>query len=164
MILHNPKALTKKQSLKHSNLNFSRTCKLVHETNSKTITIPFQKAVNIAKNFIYGNKVVFTASNAFLSYFSQVQLTDSGMFTCLAWNSLGSEASSAELRVIEIAPTFQKHPVMPNEGMIGGSAVMECQPEGAPQLTLQWLHNGAALTTGISQLDPETGTATVCCW
>ncbi|KAK4474576.1 hypothetical protein MN116_001717 [Schistosoma mekongi] len=89
----------------------------------------------------------------------KVQLSDSGMFTCLAWNSLGSEASSAEVRVLELAPTFRKHPVMPNEGMIGSSAVMECQPEGAPEMTVEWLHDGTILTTSNSWLDPETGTA-----
>lgn len=91
----------------------------------------------------------------------QVKLSDSGMFTCLAWNSLGSEASSAEVRVLELAPTFRKHPVMPNEGMVGSTAVMECQPEGAPAMTVEWLHDGTVLTTSDSWLDPETGTANV---
>ncbi|CAH8661807.1 unnamed protein product [Schistosoma bovis] len=89
----------------------------------------------------------------------KVKLSDSGMFTCLAWNSLGSEASSAEVRVLELAPTFRKHPVMPNEGMVGSTAVMECQPEGAPAMTVEWLHDGTVLTTSDSWLDPETGTA-----
>ncbi|CAH8465644.1 unnamed protein product [Dicrocoelium dendriticum] len=86
-------------------------------------------------------------------------LTDSAMFTCLAWNNLGSESSSAELKVIELAPSFAAHPVMPNEGMVGGTAVMECQPEGAPSLTTQWYHGSTALSPGTSTLDPETGTA-----
>uniref|UniRef100_A0A095AMW2 Contactin-3 n=1 Tax=Schistosoma haematobium TaxID=6185 RepID=A0A095AMW2_SCHHA len=89
----------------------------------------------------------------------KVKLSDSGMFTCLAWNSLGSEASSAEVRVLELAPTFRKHPVMPNEGMVGSTAVMECQPEGAPAMTVEWLHDGTVLTTSDSWLDPETATA-----
>ncbi|CAL8100852.1 unnamed protein product [Calicophoron daubneyi] len=89
----------------------------------------------------------------------QATVSDSGMFSCLAWNSLGSEASSAELRVIQLAPTFEKHPVMPNEGMVGGTAVMECQPEGAPAMTTKWLHNGTELSPGVSTLDTETGGA-----
>ncbi|VDO82799.1 unnamed protein product [Schistosoma curassoni] len=93
------------------------------------------------------------------SFKEMVKLSDSGMFTCLAWNSLGSEASSAEVRVLELAPTFRKHPVMPNEGMVGSTAVMECQPEGAPAMTVEWLHDGTVLTTSDSWLDPETGTA-----
>lgn len=83
------------------------------------------------------------------------------MFTCLAWNNLGSESSCAELRVIQLAPTFAKHPVMPVEGMVGGTAVMECQPEGAPGMTTSWLHGTTALSPGTSTLDPQTGSATV---
>ncbi|KER21681.1 hypothetical protein T265_10050 [Opisthorchis viverrini] len=90
----------------------------------------------------------------------KVQLSDSSMFTCLAWNNLGSEASSGELRVISLAPTFARHPVMPNEGMVGGSVVMECRPEGAPSMKTQWLHNAAVLSPGTSIMDPETGSAT----
>ncbi|KAF8566482.1 hypothetical protein P879_05880 [Paragonimus westermani] len=89
-----------------------------------------------------------------------VVVADTAMFTCLAWNNLGSEASSAELRVIQLAPTFRRHPVMPNEGMVGGSAVMECQPEGAPSMTTRWMHGTTELSPGTSTLDPETGFAT----
>ncbi|THD29133.1 Contactin/TAG-1 cell adhesion molecule [Fasciola hepatica] len=91
---------------------------------------------------------------------TNAQLTDNAMLTCLAWNSLGSESSCAELRVVQLAPTFAKHPVMPNEGMVGGTAVMECQPEGAPGMKTSWFHGTTALSPGTSTLDPETGTAT----
>ncbi|KAA0200129.1 Contactin/TAG-1 cell adhesion molecule [Fasciolopsis buskii] len=91
---------------------------------------------------------------------TNAQLTDNAMFTCLAWNNLGSESSCAELRVIQLAPTFAKHPVMPVEGMVGGTAVMECQPEGAPGMTTSWLHGTTALSPGTSTLDPQTGSAT----
>ncbi|TPP58326.1 Septate junction protein [Fasciola gigantica] len=91
---------------------------------------------------------------------TNAQLTDNAMLTCLAWNSLGSESSCAELRVVQLAPTFAKHPVMPNEGMVGGTAVMECQPEGAPGMNTSWFHGTTALSPGTSTLDPETGTAT----
>ncbi|VDM01625.1 unnamed protein product [Schistocephalus solidus] len=86
---------------------------------------------------------------------------DSAMFNCLAVNSLGSEASSGELRVLAFAPTFQKNPMVPVDGMVGQSAVMVCQPEAAPAPTISWFFQGNAITPLSSQMDPNTGEITV---
>ncbi|KAL7059357.1 hypothetical protein AAHC03_013100 [Spirometra sp. Aus1] len=86
--------------------------------------------------------------------------TDSAMFNCLAVNSLGSEASSGELRVLAFAPTFQKNPMVPVDGMVGQSAVMVCQPEAAPAPTISWFFQGTAIKPLSSQMDSNTGEIT----
>uniref|UniRef100_A0A0X3QAU4 Contactin-3 n=2 Tax=Schistocephalus solidus TaxID=70667 RepID=A0A0X3QAU4_SCHSO len=91
---------------------------------------------------------------------SQTIQADSAMFNCLAVNSLGSEASSGELRVLAFAPTFQKNPMVPVDGMVGQSAVMVCQPEAAPAPTISWFFQGNAITPLSSQMDPNTGEIT----
>ncbi len=87
--------------------------------------------------------------------------TDSAMFDCMAVNSLGSESSSGELRVLAFAPNFQKNPMVPVLGMVGRTAVMTCQPEAAPTPNITWLFQGTPLAPVPSVMDPATGELSV---
>lgn len=91
---------------------------------------------------------------------SNVVTADSAMFDCLAVNSLGSESSSGELRVLAFAPNFQKHPMVPVLGMVGYNAVMTCQPEAAPDPTITWFFQGTTLAPIASIVDQTTGEPT----
>ncbi|BHF68253.1 Contactin-3 [Sparganum proliferum] len=107
-----------------------------------------------------GETVVMVCEAAGIPEPIQTVQTDSAMFNCLAVNSLGSEASSGELRVLAFAPTFQKNPMVPVDGMVGQSAVMVCQPEAAPAPTISWFFQGTAITPLSSQMDSNTGEIT----
>nr|CUU98316.1 hypothetical transcript [Hymenolepis microstoma] len=91
---------------------------------------------------------------------SNVDLTDSAMFDCLAVNSLGTVTSSGELRVLAFPPNFQKNPMVPVLGMVGKSAVMTCQPEAAPIANITWYFNEAAITPDTSIMNTSSGEPT----
>ncbi|VEL33530.1 unnamed protein product [Protopolystoma xenopodis] len=71
---------------------------------------------------------------------------------------MGSEAVSAQLRVLEMAPSFAKYPMLPVESVVGGNAVLTCQPEGAPLPKTAWQFNGAPISTSPSTMNVNTGT------
>ncbi|XP_046331627.2 contactin-like [Haliotis rufescens] len=76
-----------------------------------------------------------------------------GMYQCAAENLHGSTYSSAELRVLEFAPTFAKHPVDPSQlATVGGNATVICQPEAAPKPEITWKKDGRSLglSTGVA--------------
>ncbi|XP_067686212.1 contactin-like [Haliotis asinina] len=69
-----------------------------------------------------------------------------GMYQCAADNLHGSTYSSAELRVLEFAPSFIKRPVDPSQlATIGGNATIICQPEAAPKPEITWKKDGRSL-------------------
>ena len=69
-----------------------------------------------------------------------------GMYQCAAKNRLGTRFSSAQLRVISLAPTFVKYPVQPKVyATIGGDVTMRCRPEAAPHPKKEWKKNGVTL-------------------
>jgi hypothetical protein len=79
------------------------------------------------------------------------QKTDSGMYQCAALNMQNSitRYSTAELRVIEFAPTFIKKPMQGTvRASINGNATIVCNPEGAPKPAIQWYQNNVAIGTG----------------
>ncbi|KAL3318072.1 Contactin-5 [Cichlidogyrus casuarinus] len=90
-------------------------------------------------------------------------LEDSGMFSCIAENGHGSTASSGELKILQLAPNFQKFPLFPSEAMVGGTTVLSCQPEAAPapEGGTLWYKDNAALSVQPTTIDSLTG-KTVC--
>ena len=73
-----------------------------------------------------------------------VQRSDSGMYQCAALNLQNSitRYSSAELRVIEFAPTFAKNVMQGTaRAALNGNATIVCDPEGAPKPIIKWYHN-----------------------
>ncbi|KAK7493986.1 hypothetical protein BaRGS_00014868 [Batillaria attramentaria] len=71
---------------------------------------------------------------------------DSGMYQCAARNLYGVSFSSAQIRVLEFAPTFAKRPVEAFlSAAVGGDITIVCDPEAAPAPTYKWLRNGADL-------------------
>lgn len=90
---------------------------------------------------------------------TNLEETDSGMYQCAASNVYGSVFSGAQLRVLSFPPSFTRHP-LPNRMLaaLNGNITIPCQPEAAPAVTIQWLHNGQAmaLTAGtVSTQGPQ---------
>lgn len=64
---------------------------------------------------------------------------DEGMYQCKATNELGTAFSSGQLRIVQMAPSFRKHP-MPVElfAAEGGNITIPCVPEAIPIPTFEW--------------------------
>ncbi|XP_069141765.1 contactin-like [Argopecten irradians] len=75
----------------------------------------------------------------------------SGMYQCGAYNIHGTTMSSAQLRVLEFPPTFNKSP-LPSSMMAAksGNVTIPCKPEAAPYPKFVWLYRGneMSLTEG----------------
>ncbi|XP_033745615.1 contactin-like [Pecten maximus] len=67
----------------------------------------------------------------------------SGMYQCGANNIHGTTMSSAQLRVLEFPPTFNKSP-LPSTMMASksGNVTIPCKPEAAPYPKFVWLYRG----------------------
>lgn len=74
---------------------------------------------------------------------------DHGIYQCEAASILGTALSTAELRVVALAPTFQKHPL---DAIIyaanGGNLTVPCKPDAAPEAAVRWAFNDAPLVVG----------------
>jgi hypothetical protein len=71
---------------------------------------------------------------------------DNGMYQCSARNLYGTTFSSAQIRVLQFAPTFAKQPVDTSLlAAVGGNITVICNPEAAPEPEYHWLRNGADL-------------------
>ncbi|XP_059508286.1 contactin 1b isoform X1 [Stegostoma tigrinum] len=70
---------------------------------------------------------------------SRLTLQDSGMYQCVTENKYGSLYSSAELKVLVLAPDFRLNPVKRKLlGARGGKVLMDCKPRAAPKPTFTW--------------------------
>ncbi|XP_059165988.1 contactin-5-like isoform X2 [Physella acuta] len=71
-----------------------------------------------------------------------------GMYQCRATNIHGTAFSTAQLRVLAFKPTFARNPMKPSQmATVGGSVMLECQPEAAPSATITWEKDGLQLAT-----------------
>ncbi|XP_053377933.1 contactin-4-like isoform X2 [Mercenaria mercenaria] len=71
---------------------------------------------------------------------------DSGMYQCIAENSHGVSSTSAQLRILEVAPSFSKFPLPSSMGgAVGGNITIPCRPEAAPFPEITWFRNSANL-------------------
>jgi len=74
---------------------------------------------------------------------------DEGMFQCQATNDLDTRFTSGQLKVLKLAPSFQKHPL--NEKTYAaerGNVTIECRPEAAPRPNITWYFNGNRIGSG----------------
>ncbi|XP_075406844.1 contactin-3 [Tenrec ecaudatus] len=70
---------------------------------------------------------------------SNLNVTDSGMFQCIAENKHGLIYSSAELKVIAAAPDFSKNPMKKLvQVQVGSLVILECKPRSAPRALSFW--------------------------
>lgn len=75
-----------------------------------------------------------------------IQPTDKGTIQCRAKNVHGEAWSSSEVRVLSIAPTFEKHPMnLKQVIVVEQSAIIVCNPEASPKATFKWFKNGSPL-------------------
>ncbi|CAF0955687.1 unnamed protein product, partial [Didymodactylos carnosus] len=80
-----------------------------------------------------------------------IQPIDSGVYQCAATNIQNSVTrfSTAELRVIQLPPTFGRTPLLPTlRSTVGGLVTIICNPEGAPRPQIQWMKNNVQFTSG----------------
>ncbi|XP_012936570.1 contactin [Aplysia californica] len=71
---------------------------------------------------------------------------DSAMYQCAATNEYGTTFSTAQLRVLEITPSFLKSPMVESvSSAIGGMATIVCDPTAAPLPTYTWFRDNVDL-------------------
>ncbi|XP_047927482.2 contactin-3 isoform X2 [Anser cygnoides] len=77
---------------------------------------------------------------------SNLNLTDSGRYQCIAENKHGVIYSSAELRVVASAPDFSKNPMKKMiQVQIGSTVDFECRPKASPKAKCSWKKGGEQL-------------------
>nr|XP_013814045.1 PREDICTED: contactin-3 [Apteryx mantelli mantelli] len=77
---------------------------------------------------------------------SNLNLTDSGIYQCIAENKHGVIYSSAELRVVASAPDFSKNPMKKMiQVQIGSTVNFECKPKASPKAKCLWKKGGEQL-------------------
>uniref|UniRef100_A0ABI7W0I0 Contactin 3 n=1 Tax=Felis catus TaxID=9685 RepID=A0ABI7W0I0_FELCA len=70
---------------------------------------------------------------------SNLNVTDSGMFQCIAENKHGLIYSSAELKVIASAPDFSKTPMKKLlQVQVGSMVSLDCKPRASPKALRSW--------------------------
>ncbi|KAI5174294.1 contactin-3 isoform X1 [Manis pentadactyla] len=70
---------------------------------------------------------------------SNLNVTDSGMFQCIAENKHGLVYSSAELKVVASAPDFSKTPMKKLiQVQVGSTISLECKPRASPRALSSW--------------------------
>ncbi|KAM6927796.1 contactin-4 [Xenentodon cancila] len=90
---------------------------------------------------------------------SEISLSDSGMYQCVAENEFGSLYASAELKVAASPPDFSHRPVKKSTVIQrGGEAVVECHPKASPRATVSWWRDGEPLKDTERQTIMPDGT------
>ncbi|XP_069062463.1 contactin-4-like isoform X2 [Pleurodeles waltl] len=70
---------------------------------------------------------------------TSVNVSDSGMYQCVAENRHGTIYASAELRVIAVGPDFSKTFVKRQTlAKVGGAVIVECKPKASPRPSITW--------------------------
>uniref|UniRef100_A0A6B0VH84 Putative down syndrome cell adhesion molecule n=1 Tax=Ixodes ricinus TaxID=34613 RepID=A0A6B0VH84_IXORI len=78
-----------------------------------------------------------------------VRKEDEGMYQCCATNTLGSTYSSAQLRIVTMAPNFEKYPLESETyAAEEGNVTIACRPEAAPFPEFTWRRDGYTVPTG----------------
>ncbi|XP_060095551.1 contactin-6-like isoform X2 [Heteronotia binoei] len=70
---------------------------------------------------------------------TMLNMSDSGLYQCIAENKYASIYSNAELRVIASAPDFSRNPMKKMSVVqIGGEVTIECKPDASPKAVISW--------------------------
>ncbi|XP_034296428.1 contactin-6-like isoform X4 [Pantherophis guttatus] len=70
---------------------------------------------------------------------SMLNMSDSGLYQCVAENNYDSIYSNAELRVLASAPDFSKHPMKKTSVVhVGGEVTIGCKPSASPKAVINW--------------------------
>ncbi|KAG0716945.1 Contactin [Chionoecetes opilio] len=78
-----------------------------------------------------------------------VKESDQATYQCVATNQLGTTFSSAQLKVLKLAPTFRKQPLESEMYAAEGKNVtIVCNPEAAPRPKFVWRQNGLIVGNG----------------
>ncbi|XP_072203186.1 contactin-6 isoform X5 [Excalfactoria chinensis] len=68
-----------------------------------------------------------------------LNMSDSGLYQCVAENKYDTIYASAELRVIVAAPDFSKNPVKKTSVVqVGGEVTIGCRPSASPRAAIDW--------------------------
>ncbi|NXP24240.1 CNTN6 protein, partial [Scytalopus superciliaris] len=68
-----------------------------------------------------------------------LNMSDSGLYQCVAENKYDTIYASAELRVMAAAPDFSKNPVKKTSVVqVGGEVTISCKPSAAPRAVITW--------------------------
>uniref|UniRef100_UPI00398E7C5B contactin-4-like isoform X3 n=1 Tax=Pristiophorus japonicus TaxID=55135 RepID=UPI00398E7C5B len=87
-----------------------------------------------------------------------VNLSDSGMYQCLAENKHGLIYVSAELRVIASAPDFSMNHLKKLISVsMGGEVIIECKPKASPRATFSWMKGNEILQGNERRIILEDG-------
>lgn len=83
---------------------------------------------------------------------------DQAMYQCRARNQLRTRYSSAQLRVLSLAPSFKKRPLETETyAAEGGNVTMRCNPEAAPRPRFIWKKDRNILGSGGRRIILENG-------
>ncbi|XP_056112171.1 contactin-4 isoform X1 [Rhinichthys klamathensis goyatoka] len=89
---------------------------------------------------------------------TRLELSDIGMYQCVAGNKYGEVYSNAELRVIAIAPDFSQNQLKSHTLVKeGGDVLIECKPKMSPRGTISWRRGNDALRESIRIAILESG-------
>ncbi|EDK99385.1 contactin-3 isoform X1 [Mus musculus] len=70
---------------------------------------------------------------------TNLNVTDSGMFQCIAENKHGLIYSSAELKVVASAPDFSRNPMKKMvQVQVGSLVILDCKPRASPRALSFW--------------------------
>ncbi|KAH0630233.1 hypothetical protein JD844_013011, partial [Phrynosoma platyrhinos] len=82
---------------------------------------------------------------------TMLNISDSGLYQCVAENKYGSIYSNAELTVIASAPDFSKNPIKKISVVhMGGEITIRCKPEASPKAVITWKKRH-----GVSKTKPK---------
>ncbi|XP_042308319.1 contactin-6-like isoform X2 [Sceloporus undulatus] len=77
---------------------------------------------------------------------TMLNISDSGLYQCVAENKYGSIYSNAELRVIASAPDFSKNPMKKLSVVhMDGEITIRCKPEASPKAAITWKKGSESL-------------------
>uniref|UniRef100_A0A8B9PVA1 Contactin 6 n=1 Tax=Apteryx owenii TaxID=8824 RepID=A0A8B9PVA1_APTOW len=70
---------------------------------------------------------------------TMLNMSDSGLYQCVAENKYDAIYANAELRVIAAAPDFSKNPVKKMSVVqVGGEVTIGCKPSASPRAVIKW--------------------------
>ncbi|NXD05913.1 CNTN6 protein, partial [Nothocercus nigrocapillus] len=89
---------------------------------------------------------------------AMLNMSDSGLYQCVAENKYDTIYANAELRVIAAAPDFSKNPVKKMSVVpVGGEVTIGCKPSASPRAVIKWTKGLEVLRQSKRVSLPEDG-------